>query len=152
MAKLRTILGYLAAVLSGVIMLATLPAVMFLAEPFIAASGLTVSAKFSGGQVAQTIDHGAYQTQVHEMAFEALFGESNRGFIQVDWAPPDRLPPHIDEEIDADGDSRPDFRLQVDTTGATSTMTPYASWVLDLEGTYEIRDALMVRVRLQNPR
>jgi len=168
MARLKSFAGYFAAALSGLVMLATLPALIFLTEPFcqlcrphinhrraelanIRVSGLTVSAKYTGGQVAQTIDHGAYQTRVHTPAFEALIGESKEGFIQVDWAPLDRLPPRIDEETDADGDGRADLRLEVDTISKSSTLTPYAPWVLDLEGTFKLKDALMVRVRLRNP-
>ena len=152
MARLKSVLGYFAAVLSGLVMLATLPAIIFLAEPFITASGLTVAAKYTGGKVAQTIDHGAYQTRVHKPAFEALIGQSKRGFVQVDWAPLDKLPPRIDEQIDADGDGRADLRLEVDTVNKRSTLTPNASWVLDLEGTYRLKEAMMVRVRLKNPR
>ena len=151
MARLKSFLGYLAAALSGLVMLATLPALIFLTEPFIRVSGLAVSAKYTGGQVAQTIDHGAYQTRVHKPSFEALIGETKEGFIQVDWAPLHRLPPRIDEEIDADGDGRADLRLEVDTISKRSTLTPYAPWVLDLEGTFKLKDALMVRVRLRNP-
>ncbi len=152
MARLKSILGYLAAVFSGIVMLATLPAIMFLSEPFITASGLVVSAKYTGGVVAQTIDHGAYRTRVHRPAFEALIGESRRGFVQVDWLPPDTLPPRIEEQIDADGDGQADLRLEVDTVNKVSTLTPYAPWVLDVEGTFRLKDALMVRVRLLNPR
>ena len=151
MARLKSFLGYFAAALSGLVMLATLPALIFLTEPFIRVSGLAVSAKYTGGQVAQTIDHGAYQTRVHKPAFEALIGESKQGFFQVDWAPLDRLPPRIDEEIDADGDGLADLRLEVDTVSKRSTLTPYAPWVLDLEGTFKLKDAMMVRVRLRNP-
>jgi len=99
----------------------------------------------------QTIDHGTYQTQVHRMVFDALIGERKEGFIQVGWTPPDSLPAHIDEEIDADGDGQADFRVEVDTANKESTLTPYASWVLELEGTYRLEDSLAVRVYLRNP-
>jgi len=69
----------------------------------------------------------------------------------VAWAPLDALPARIDEEIDADGDGQADFRVEVDTANKESTLTPYASWVLDLEGTYRLNDTLAVRVRLRNP-
>jgi hypothetical protein len=138
--------------MATVVMLALLPALMMLPEPFLKATGLRLSDRYSGGPVVQTIAHGAYQTRVHEMSFQALIGESRTGFIQVDWAPLTALPPSIEEEIDADGDGVADLRLTVDTAAAKSTLTPLAPWVLDLEGTYRLKDALMLRVRLRNPR
>jgi len=152
MAKIKSILGTMVAVLSTLIMLAVIPGIMFLAEPLIAVTGLTISPKYSGGEVVQTIDHDAYQTQVHRMVFDdVLIGERKEGFIQVDWTPRDALPARIDEEIDADGDGQADFRVEVDTANEETTLTPYASWVLGLEGTYKPEDYLMVRVFLRNP-
>lgn len=152
MAKLKPVLGYVMAVFSCLISVAMLPAIMFLSEPLITATGLTISPNFSGGEVVQTIDHGAYQTQVHRMVFDdTLIGERKEGFIQVDWTPLDALPAHIGEEVDADGDGQADFRVEVDTANKESTLTPYASWVLELEGTYKPEGLLMVRVRLRNP-
>ena len=65
--------------------------------------------------------------------------------------PPDSLPAQIDEEIDADGNGEADFRVEVDTAGKESKLTPYAPWVLQLEGTYRLEDSLAVRVFLRNP-
>ena len=152
MAKLKPILGYTMAVLSCLISVAILPAIMFLSEPLIAVTGLTLSPNYSGGEVVQTIDHGAYQTSIHRMVFDdTLIGERKKGFIQVDWGPLNRLPAHIDEEVDADGDGQADFGVQVDTANRETTLTPYTAWVLEMEGTHRLEDALMVRVYLRNP-
>jgi hypothetical protein len=85
------------------------------------------------------------------MVFDALIGERKEGFIQVGWTPPDSLPAYIDEEVDADGDGEADFRVEVNTANKASTLTPYAPWVLELEGTYRLEDSLAVRVFLRNP-
>jgi hypothetical protein len=156
MAKLRSVLGYIVAALSILIMVAAVASFILLPDPslsgpLIAATGLTTSPWYSGGEVARTVDNGAYQTQIHRPVFDALIGERKEGFIQVGWAPLDALPARIDKEIDADGDGQADFRVEVDTANKESTMTPYAPWVLDLEGTYRLNDTLAVRVRLRNP-
>ena len=152
MATLKSVLGYIVAALSILIMLVGVATFgMGQGGPFAEAIGLKHSANWSGGEVVRTVDHGAYETQVHRMVFDALFWERREGFIQVAWAPLDALPARIDEEIDADGDGQADFRVEVDTANKTSTLTPYATWVLDLEGTYRLNDTLAVRVRLKNP-
>jgi hypothetical protein len=152
MEKIRAVLGYIAAVFSTLIAVAILPAMSVLSEPLIEATGLTISPNYSGGEVVQTIDHGAYETDVHRMVFDdTLLGERKEGFIQVDWRPLDALPARIEEEIDADGDGQADFRIEVDTPEKEATLTPYAAWVLDLEGVYKPEGFVLVRVRLDNP-
>jgi hypothetical protein len=151
MEKIRPVLGYMMAVFSCLISAAILPAIATLSEPFITATGLTISPNYSGGEVVQTIDHGAYETRVHRMVFDdVLIGERKEGFIQVDWIPLDGLPAQIDEEIDADGDGQADFRIEVDTASKEATLTPYAAWVLELEGAYKPEGFMLVRVRLEN--
>ena len=152
MRKLKSVLGYTMAVLSFLIMVALFPALGVFAEPLITTTGLTISSNYTGGEVEHVIDHGSYQTQVHRMAFDnTLIGEQKKGFIQVNWGPPDSLPARINEEIDADGDGTADFRVEVDTANQETRLTPYAPWVLEIEGTYELEDSLMVRVALKNP-
>ena len=152
MEKLRSVLGYTMAVFSCLISAAILPAIATLSEPLITTTGLTISPNYSGGEVVQTIDHGAYETHVHRMVFDdVLIGERKEGFVQVDWVPLDALPAQIDEEIDADGDGQVDFRIEVDTMTKEATLTPYASWVEELEGAYKPKGFFLVRVHLRNP-
>jgi len=152
MKKLKAFLGYTIAVLTfPLIIVMVMGGISGLGDVFIEMTGLRTSANFTGGEVVQTVNHGVYQTQIHRMVFDALIGERKQGFIQVAWAPSGALPARIDEEIDADGDGQADFRLGVDTANKESALTPYASWVLDLEGTYRLNDRLAVRVRLRNP-
>jgi hypothetical protein len=153
MEKLKAFFGYTVAVLTFPIIIVMLFGAFGgpLGELLIEVTGLETSANWTGGEVVQTIDHGTYQTQVHRMVFDALIGERKEGFIQVGWTPPDSLPAHIDEGIDANGDGQADFRVEVDTVNKLSTLTPYASWVLELEGTFRLEDSLAVRVYLRNP-
>jgi hypothetical protein len=151
MSKLKAFLGYTAAVLSPLIVLVSFLGLDYLAEPFITATGLTVSANFTGGEVVQTVDHGAYQAAVHRPVFDALIGERKEGFVQIDWAPLDALPALVEEEIDVDGDGKADMRLQVDPAGEETTLTAYAPWVLEMEGTYRLPEMVAVRVTLHNP-
>ena len=149
---LKAICGYTLAVLSVPIVLIGIMGPLYgLGELFISATGLTLSPWIDGGEVVQTIDHGTYQTHVHRMVFDALIGERKEGFVQLDWVPLDALPARVDEEIDADGDGQADFRVEVNTANKETTLTPYASWVLEPEGTYRLEDSLAVRVYLRNP-
>jgi hypothetical protein len=148
----KAMCGYLLAILSvPLVLFAFLAPQGGLGERFISATGLTLSPWIDGGEVVQSIRHGRYQTHVHRMVFDALIGERKEGFVQVDWLPPYALPARIDEEIDADGDGQADFRIKVVTAAKEATLTPYAPWVLKLEGTYTLEDSLAVRVTLKSP-
>jgi hypothetical protein len=152
MKKLRAFLSYTAASLATLLVLAALLLLVGggLDKMIGAATGLTLAPSISGGEVTRTIPHGAYEAQVHRMVFDGLIGQRREGFIQVDWTPLASLPGSIDEEIDADADGKPDFRVSVDTAKPESTLAPYAPWVLGLEGTYRRKESLTVRVRLRN--
>ena len=154
MATLKSVLGCTAAALGIPIMVVALAgfAGVDLGGPFIAATGLATSANWTGGEVAQTIDHGTYRTEVHRPVFDALIGERKEGFIQVAWRPPDALPARIDEEIDTDADGRADFRIELETATRQASLTPYSPNVVELEGVYRLSETLAVRVKLKNPR
>jgi hypothetical protein len=153
MKKLRSVLGYVVAALSIPIMMVGVMGFAFpLGEQFIAATGLKHSANWSGGEVVQTLQHGAYQTKVHRPVFDALIGEHKEGFVQVAWRPADGLPACIDEEIDADADGQADFRIELDTATQQATLTPYSPNVIELEGVYDLGETLAIRVKLKNPR
>ena len=153
MRKLQAFLSYTAASLAPLLMLAVILLLVGggLDKMIDAATGLTLAPSISGGEVTRTIPHGAYEAQVHRMVFDGLIGRRREGFIQIDWAPLANLPGSIDEQIDADADGKPDFRIRVDTAKPESTLTSYAPWVLGLEGTYRRKESLAVRVQLKNP-
>jgi hypothetical protein len=154
MAKLKSVLGYIVAALSIPIMTFGVLSftVLGLGEPFIEATGLKTSANWTGGEVAQTLDHGTYRTEVHRPVFDALFGERKEGFVQVAWQPADGLPARIDEEIDTDADGRADFRIELETATKQASLTPYSANVIELEGVYQFDERLAIRVSLENLR
>ena len=154
MATLKSILGFTLAALSIPIMIAAvLPFTVFgfLGEQLISATGLTTSANWTGGEVVQTIEHGAYRTEIHRPVFDALIGEHKEGFIQVAWRPPEDLPARIDEEIDFDADGQGDFRIELEPATQRAALTPYSPIIVKLEGVYDLGERLAIRVTLKNP-
>jgi hypothetical protein len=153
MAKLKSILGYSAAALSLLIALVTMYAyVSDWGSTFADLTGLVFAPTYSGGEVARTVNHGAYQTEIHRPVFDALIGETKEGFIQVAWRHADALPARIEEEIDTGGDGQADFRIALDTATRQAVLTPYSPKVIELKGVYRLGETLAIRVRLKNPR
>jgi hypothetical protein len=86
MQKIKTILGYSAAAAALIIVLATYVGNGVFSR-IIAGTGITISPRYSGGQVARTIERRGYRILVHQPVFAALIGQNKTGFVQADWKP-----------------------------------------------------------------
>lgn len=150
MSKLKTFFGYTLATLGLPIVLATFVGQGFWMTNLVSATGLRISPWFTGDAVAQSVEHAGYETRIHKPVFMALIGERAAGFVQVDWAPPGRVPAQLTEEIDYNADGTPDFRVELDTQTRQATLTPYSAQVIGLRGTYRLKDAWAVRVDVKN--
>lgn len=152
MRKLGAVLGYALAGLALLIVLATLMGMNTWEKLLIDATGVRVSPWFTGDEVVRTVSHGGYETRIHRPVFQALIGERDEGFVQVDWAPADSLPAGLDDAIDYDGDGAVDFLVRLDVGGGKAEVTPLDSDVLGLRGTYRLDDGWAVRVDVRNTR
>ncbi len=152
MSKVKVFLGYALAALGLPIALATFMGLGFWSETLASATGLRVSPWVTGDEVARTVTHDGYETRIHKPVFMALIGERSEGFVQVDWAPPGRVPPLMTEDIDYNADGQPDFQVELNTQTAQATVTAYTAQVIGLQGIYRLKDAWAVRVTLKNTR
>ncbi|HNX93794.1 MAG TPA: hypothetical protein PKL14_01440 [Holophaga sp.] len=111
MRRLRSILGYgLAALVLGILLLS--PFVLFSRfSGLVGGLGLRPHPKYAGGPVVRTLDRGAYRVEISAIAQPVGRLESKFRFVQVAWRPLSALPPHIEEELDLDGDGRADVRV-----------------------------------------
>jgi hypothetical protein len=150
MSKVRAALGYTVAALCIPLMIYAF--VGRLDEAVVEATGLTIAPEFTGGEVVQTVDHGSYQTHIHRQVYDGLIGERKEGFVQVDWAPADALPAHIDQEIDLDQDGQADLHIALDPRTRQAVLTPYAAHVTALQGVYHFEGTVAIRVSLRNPK
>ncbi len=111
--KLRTKLAYTAAG-ATVIMAILVPFLFFgLFTKGVIALGLHVDEMYSGGPKLRTIQDGAYSIAIHRAVYPHML-QSETPFVQLDWSPVSALPPHVSEEVDIDGDGKPDVRVTFD--------------------------------------
>ncbi|HXZ35512.1 MAG TPA: hypothetical protein VEL68_05795 [Thermodesulfobacteriota bacterium] len=164
MKRLLLFLGYGAAALTILFALA-LPIKGF--PVFLSALGnlgLKIAPWYSGGEVASTLDRGSYQIKVYHPVYPALVGEGEKGFVQLVWQPRSALPPRVQEEIDLNGDGKPDcevsFSNPPEEAGAPLlTVNPKSPWVspvhnsptTSFEGILveRVKDAMYVRIPLK---
>ena len=149
MSRLKAITGYVLAFLSLIGFMVVILGLGNWMTLLVTSTGLTVSPWYTGGQVARTVEHGGYRTEIHRPVFDALIGERSEGFVQVAWRPDTAMPARVDEEVDYNGDGRADFRLQVGTSPREASLTPLADGVVSVQGPYHITGAWAVRVQLR---
>ncbi len=76
----------------------------------VAHAGLHIDASYTGGTIARTIPHGNYRVVVYEPVRPRML-ERIDPFVQIVFEPADALPARVSDEIDLDGDGRPDVRV-----------------------------------------
>jgi hypothetical protein len=153
-AMLKSGLGYTWAALCIVIVLATFIGMNFWQQSLAEGAGIHVSARFSGGEVRQVIDHGAYETKLHRLVFDGLITDRAEGFVQIDWVPREHqsLPSMIEEDFDIDGDGSNEIGVRVDMIGGKAELLRQASWVIGVDPMIAVDSERILRVRLRNPR
>ena len=113
MAKLKSTLGYTGA--GATVLLAAIAPFILLPifHKEFAHMGLHVDEVYSGGPTVRTIQSGPYSIDVHGRVAPHFF-QSERPFIQLDWRPAAALPSHIADDVDIDGDGKPDVHVDFD--------------------------------------
>ena len=117
---------------------------------FASATGITVSPRYSGGEVVRSVDHGTYKTVIHRPVFDGLIGDRKDGFIQIEWQTRHGvLPPVIEDGIDFTGDGKEDFAFRLDTTAGSGTLTPHNPSVIAVQTLVKVNQGWVARIHLR---
>jgi hypothetical protein len=149
MKKIRGFLGYLWAISAFFIVLATFIGNDYLSRKLAAETGVTVSARYSGGEIIRVIDHGAYKTYIHRPVFDGLISETNNGFIQINWEPFAGLPSVLSETITFDGNGKDDCFITLDTKTGAASLRTYNTMVVSVDGIYKLKNGWAARILLR---
>ena len=152
MKNLLKIAGYAWAGACLVVVLVMFAGSEYLSGKLASATGITVSPRYSGGEVIRSVEHGAYKTILHRPVFDGLIGERRDGFIQVEWQPVTALPTLIEDAVDFTGDGKEDFSFRLDTAAGRGAITPRNPSVVALEWVVKVNQGWVARVQLRkNP-
>jgi len=151
--RIKTILGYTWAALALPLVLATFIGMNDWARGLAAVTGIKVSPWFSGGEVIHTLAEPHYQVLIREPVFQALVGERDEGFVQIDWVPTgEALPAQIRSDIDVWPGDGPEFTLHLDTVTNEVHLEKHSPLVLGAQRVLNLGQSRAVRVELRNPR
>ena len=109
-ARILSILAYTGAGLTLLIAVCV-PFVLFQSfSNVVAHAGLHIDPTYSGGTIARTIQRDGYRIVVYQTVKPRLL-ERAEPFVQIVFEPADSLPARVSDEVDLDGDGRPDVRI-----------------------------------------
>jgi hypothetical protein len=109
-ARILSILAYTGAGLTLLIAVCIPFVLMGVFSNVVAHAGLHIDATYSGGTIARTIQRDGYRIMVYQPVQPRLL-ERVEPFVQIVFEPADSLPARVSDEIDLDGDGRPDVRV-----------------------------------------
>lgn len=146
--KLKATLGYVMAAAAFIIVIVTFVGNDALSRIFARTTGMTVSPRYSGGEVIRTVDHGTYKSLIHRAVFDGLFSDRSDGFIQVNWYGQPPWPRKIEEAVDYDSDGAVDFTVTLDTQNLTADLSTQNPSVTGIAKTYRLDRGFAVRISL----
>jgi hypothetical protein len=109
-AQVKTVLAYVGAAVTLAIAVCVPFVLMGTFSKAVAHAGLHVDASYTGGAIAATVTHGAYQTVVYQPVWPRALQQMDP-FVQIAFRPVAALPRRVLEAIDLDGDGQPDVRV-----------------------------------------
>jgi hypothetical protein len=148
MVKVKAFLGYIAAVLTLFVVLATFIGNDFFAKKFVDITSLKVSPIYTGGELCKVLPYDGYQVKIHKPVFQGLFSDRAKGFVQIDYEGKN-IPAIISQNIDFDNDGNNDFYIKYDPKNNTSEFKSLNKNVVSLEGVYKVKDNYSARVSLK---
>ena len=109
-ARILSILAYTGAGLTLLIAVCVPFVLMGVFSNAVGRAGLHIDAVYTGGAIARTIQRDGYQIVVQEPVKPRLL-ERIEPFVQIVFEPADSLPTRVSDDVDLDGDGRPDVRV-----------------------------------------
>ncbi|HOW09324.1 MAG TPA: hypothetical protein PLX08_05910 [Bacteroidales bacterium] len=91
---------------------------------------MKINPNFSGGEVGRQLVSPVCTLDIRRPVFDGLFSERRKGFVQFDWR--GKLPGEIEDSIDYDFDSIPDFYVLIDTKESTTYLKALNPAVKDI--------------------
>jgi hypothetical protein len=114
MQRLRSILGYSGAALTMTLAVLTPFFLYGWFQKGIGGLGLRIDPVYSGGEVSHVIQRDGYRIVVNRPVYKKSPLQRVGSFVQVTWTPAAGLPARVADDVDLDGDGKPDLRVQFD--------------------------------------
>ncbi|MBN2348091.1 MAG: hypothetical protein JXJ22_04600 [Bacteroidales bacterium] len=111
---------------------------------------MIISPVYAGGDLNYVVEGDSLKIAVNKPVFEALIGESAKGFVQITFSGTGNLPQLIEQEIDYDKDLKPDFKLKINTIENKTEYLSISPNAGPLIVSSKVHDDWVVRIKVRN--
>ncbi len=150
MKRLKITAGIIWAILGLVLIIALFPALTSLSRGLAGMPFMKINPIYSGGEIAKQIIMPSCTMNIRKPVFNGLLKERKHGFVQVDWR--GKIPYLMEDTIDYDMDSRPDFYIRIDTRIPETEIRALSPWVEDVNTSTPTSYGWALRVNLKKIR
>ena len=147
MKKIKIIAGITWAVTGLILIIILFPGLNNMSASAARLPFMKINPNYTGGEVVQQLVSAGCTLDIRKPVFDGLFGERNKGFVQIDWR--GNIPDEFAETIDFNLDKIPDFRITINRPGSKTLLYPLNSKVLDLAVSTPTSYGWAVRVNLK---
>ena len=124
MKRLRSILGNTGATVTVALAVLTPFLLIGWFQSAIGSAHLRIDPTYSGGELSHVIQREGYRIVVNRPVPRRSPLQRVDPFVQITWTPANRLPAHVSEQVDVDGDGTPDVLVGIDTQKLVVDVTP----------------------------
>jgi len=110
--RFLAVFAYIGAALSLIVAACTPFVLLGAFSQAVARTGIHVDAVYTGGTISRTVMRDGYQVDIYRPVQPHAL-QNVQPFVQIAFRPADSLPLRFSDEIDLDGDGRPDVRIRL---------------------------------------
>lgn len=149
MKKLLTIPAYIWAVACLLIIPITFIKNDALAEQLAKLPFMKIHPKYKGGEINRSYEKDGLLIAVNKPVYPSLYGEGSKGFVQVTFSlPGGQIPQQINQTIDYNFDSHPDFTVTISTITGETNLIPIDPTVISLYASSKVKEEWVIRANL----
>jgi hypothetical protein len=146
MKKIKIIAGITWAFICLIIIIVLFPGLGSLSSSFAKLPFMKINPNYTGGETAKSLIMDNCTIDIRTPVFDGLFGERQKGFVQIDWR--GNIPEEINDTIDYNSDTSNDFAIHINSKNSETELEAFNDKVRNVEISTPTSYGWAVRVNL----
>jgi hypothetical protein len=147
MKKIKIITGIAWAFICLILIIVLFPGLNSFSSSLAKLPFMKINPNYTGGEVAQSLVIDNCTIDIRRPVFDGLFGERQKGFVQIDWR--GEIPAEIIDTIDFDFDNNKDFAISINSKSSETILLPFNNKIRDVGISTPTSYGWAVRVNLK---
>jgi len=148
MRYIKYTLGTIWAAIALILILILFPGLRTISEGLSKAPFMKIHPMYTGGEIIDSVKKSNRTIYIHRPVFNGLIKERMLGFVQIDWH--GNIPNVINDTIDYNKDTIPDFIINIDTRNNITDLKKISAYVYDCGVSTQTSFGWVIRVNVVN--